>query len=221
MTTLYYESELYHHGVKGQKWGRRRWQNPDGTLTPAGRARMEAQTRAVERSEDEAQRSSLTRHAAASARNLRMRSRMHDASEEVYNTARDAYNKELRRPSLFMRKKQERVKAASDVLRDAGERATETMGERNRAERIYDADVKALKDHVDGMIKKYGSDSVAEVRTRTRELGENYTKEMVRTGVTLANLPIIGQMYTGRYVAPLEEADRRKKIKEHSEKRFY
>lgn len=36
MSTLYYESELYHHGVKGMKWGRRRYQNADGSLTPAG-----------------------------------------------------------------------------------------------------------------------------------------------------------------------------------------
>jgi len=34
-----YSDELYHHGIKGQKWGVRRFQNPDGSLTPAGRER--------------------------------------------------------------------------------------------------------------------------------------------------------------------------------------
>ena len=31
--------ELYHHGIKGQKWGVRRYQYADGTYTPAGRKR--------------------------------------------------------------------------------------------------------------------------------------------------------------------------------------
>lgn len=31
--------ELYHHGVKGMKWGVRRYQNADGSLTPAGKKR--------------------------------------------------------------------------------------------------------------------------------------------------------------------------------------
>lgn len=30
---------MYHHGIKGQKWGIRRFQNPDGTWTNAGKER--------------------------------------------------------------------------------------------------------------------------------------------------------------------------------------
>lgn len=43
MTTYY----LAHHGIKGQRWGVRRYQNPDGSLTPAGKARYDSVGEAV------------------------------------------------------------------------------------------------------------------------------------------------------------------------------
>jgi hypothetical protein len=36
-----YSNELYHYGVKGQKWGIRRYQNEDGTLTDEGKKRYQ------------------------------------------------------------------------------------------------------------------------------------------------------------------------------------
>lgn len=41
---MYYtenDFRLYHHGIRGQKWGIRRYQNPDGSLTEEGRKRYQ------------------------------------------------------------------------------------------------------------------------------------------------------------------------------------
>ena len=39
MSKQYRIDELVHYGIKGQKWGRRQYQNKDGSLTPAGKER--------------------------------------------------------------------------------------------------------------------------------------------------------------------------------------
>ena len=42
-------NELYHYGIKGQKWGVRRYQNKDGSLTAAGKKRYDTLTSAVDK----------------------------------------------------------------------------------------------------------------------------------------------------------------------------
>ena len=44
-----WRQELYHHGIKDMKWGVRRYQNKDGSLTAAGRKRYGLPSEAEER----------------------------------------------------------------------------------------------------------------------------------------------------------------------------
>lgn len=46
-------NELYHHGILGQKWGIRRFQNKDGSLTSAGKKRYKAESESSTETDEE------------------------------------------------------------------------------------------------------------------------------------------------------------------------
>lgn len=48
---IYRSDELYHYGKKGMRWGIRRYQNKDGSLTPAGKKRYNAELENVRKQE--------------------------------------------------------------------------------------------------------------------------------------------------------------------------
>jgi hypothetical protein len=60
-----YQAELYHHGVKGQRWGVRRYQNPDGTLTDAGKARRNSENGTAKTADPEARKARVKKLVAA------------------------------------------------------------------------------------------------------------------------------------------------------------
>lgn len=53
--------KLQHHGIKGMRWGRRRYQNHDGSLTPAGKQRYNDGPDDVEQLSDQELRNRINR----------------------------------------------------------------------------------------------------------------------------------------------------------------
>ena len=100
MSKQYRIDELVHYGIKGQKWGKRQYQNKDGSLTPAGRERYGSK-------ENFEQQYPAEQKAAMNA--------VRKASDETVKTAKVAKEYENERT----RKKQRKAdKALEEAVRD-------------------------------------------------------------------------------------------------------
>lgn len=104
--------ELYHHGIKGQKWGRRRYQNTDGSWTPAGRKRYSEDSDGSDGKEKRSMKGNVHR---ALAKNYDLNSRVYKNSNKTMSSMNEAARDE----QLALAKKADQAAAAKRAEKEA------------------------------------------------------------------------------------------------------
>ena len=193
-------AELYHHGILGQRWGIRRFQNPDGTLTDAGRKRY------TQYKSDRSEIKSLTRQVAAGKRNLRNTARALRGSQKSYDMARnevDRLNNKIYAP-WNRKKRMDDIDAANKRMVSQGRVNDYLKDQYDKGSRYLAEDSAKLVNKANRMIEKYGNESIKEIKYRDVKLGKQYLASAPKTGVTVADIPLIRKSYVNGYVRKKE-----------------
>lgn len=161
-----YPNELYHHGIKGQKWGVRRYQRPDGTLTKAGEKRYHK--RLVEKAVIIGGQARLANARAENAKKKYERT----AKKAVVNPTDKTLGKE---------KERKRVYEALQKEADSWNKLTEKS-------------IKEAHANADAVQKKYADVKLSRIPKNTKEAGKMYIIRANKAGAlgTFIAGPLIG-----------------------------
>ena len=174
----YTESYLAHHGIKGQKWGVRRYQNADGSLTAAGRRRQERQEikaskkkakhyeKAINKSQDR-----IRRLAGAGTNYILERNAAHQKSEQYLSKA--SFAKTDRKREKYMQKAYNFAKNAEINDKKASQVIKDVSKEEKKAKAIIE---KMKNDKAVTYRTVYAESSAYADRAYTKGLNKTYGK---------------------------------------------
>ena len=136
-----YSNELYHYGIKGMKWGVRRYQNKDGTYTNAGKKRRSQDPETIQKRKATAKKVAIGLAAVGTVA----------AATVLYSKNSDAINKMM---ATVGKKTVSGIKAASRKTVNAGKKYVKealTGVKEGATEAIKEAPKKAAKAVVTGV----------------------------------------------------------------------
>lgn len=170
-----YELVLEHHGVKGMKWGVRRYQNKDGTLTAAGKRRYGTkETEHLERLMNEERR----KGDAARAKAYRYERDIMEGRKIQNDADDDVWSKSIRKSDGHYRKADE----LEIRLRDASKKAVDEENKRelatyyHRKELFYEDMANLSKEHIERFSAGKSVVDKFLTKTNTWALRDNTTK---------------------------------------------
>lgn len=197
-------SELYHHGIKGMKWGIRR--------TPEQLGHKPTRS-------ERKQRKKLTKDLAAAQKYVKTRDEMYENARKASNAASSEYQKALSKTVLPWnnKKKQNEIDRTSAIVQRRMTDEQETRWKADRAHSIGQEKEDALKGYVAALTEKYGIENVKQLKPKTMQIGETFVVNTFKVGLRTENFPVIGNMISAKKINKWESQIREEILQKRSD----
>ncbi len=149
-------SELYHFGVKGQKWGIRNYQNPDGSLTDAGRKHYNRSyahgVKVLKRKQSKMNKNSLKRD--------KYQLKSDKAFEKSYRVVSDERSDKFQKKGYKFKRKASKLQYKTSKINKSGEKYYKKMEKKFNeipVSTFNESDVAYVKKYSSKVLSKYSS----------------------------------------------------------------